>query len=106
MNAPRPNPAEAQKIGRAARVAKFRFGFDIGGTFTDFVLSGSDGTVFVSKSLTNAQDIARTIFDGLSGLLRQHAIGPDQIDSIVAGATTFVTNLIIERKGARTALIT
>jgi N-methylhydantoinase A len=106
MNAPRPNPAEAPKSARAASLAKFRFGFDIGGTFTDFVLSGSDGTVFVSKSLTNAQDIARTIFDGLQGLLQHHAIGADQIDSIVAGATTFVTNLIIERKGARTALIT
>ena len=106
MDARRLNPAEVDKIERAAPIAKFRFGFDIGGTFTDFVLSGSDGTVFVSKSLTNARDIAKTIFEGLNGLLQQHAIRADQLHNVVAGATTFVTNLIIERKGARTALIT
>ena len=105
MNARRSNLTQAKEIG-FAQGANFRFGFDIGGTFTDFVLSGSNGTVFVAKGLTNARDIARTIFDGLNGLLRQHGISADQLHNVVAGATTFVTNLIIERKGARTALIT
>jgi len=106
MNASRSNSAEAEQIGSGARIATFRFGFDIGGTFTDFVLSGSDGTLFVTKCLTNARDIAKSICDGLQGMLQQHAIGVRQLHDVVAGATTFVTNLLIERKGARTALMT
>jgi N-methylhydantoinase A len=106
MNARCSKPAEAEEFAPGEQGTKFRFGFDIGGTFTDFVLSGSDGNVFVGKSLTNARDIAKTIYDGLNRLLQEHVIRADQIHNVVAGATTFVTNLIIERKGARTALMT
>lgn len=88
------------------RALTLRFGFDIGGTFTDLVLSGSDGSVFVGKCLTNARDITTMLVDGLGSLLKQHALRADQLHNVIAGATTFVTNLIIERKGARTALIT
>jgi len=86
--------------------ATYRCGFDIGGTFTDLVLSGSDGSVFVGKVLTDPHDITGTIIEGLERLRRENGITPQHIHEVVAGATTFVTNLIIERKGAKTALIT
>lgn len=108
MNALRSTPADIGECltSQPDRAATFRFGFDIGGTFTDLVLSGSNGSVFVGKCLTNARDITKTIFEGLGSLLREHALSAGQLQNVVAGATTFVTNLIIERKGARTALMT
>lgn len=85
---------------------RYRFGFDIGGTFTDLVLSGSDGSVHSGKVLSDHGDVAAPIVQGLNAILKRQGIGVDQIDDVVAGATTAVTNLVIERKGARTALIT
>lgn len=85
---------------------RYKFGFDIGGTFTDLVLSGSDGSVHSGKVLSDHGDVAAPIVQGLDAILKKQGIGVDQIDDVVAGATTAVTNLVIERKGARTALIT
>jgi N-methylhydantoinase A len=74
---------------------------DIGGTFTDLVAVDDQGRIFRSKSLTTPDDLARGIQDCLRGA---------QID--VAGANFFVhgstvtINAVLERKGARTGLIT
>jgi 5-oxoprolinase (ATP-hydrolysing) len=85
---------------------RFRVGFDIGGTFTDFVLTDQrDGSVRLHKSLTTPHDPAEGALAGLDELLGQAGIGFGDVDRIVHG-TTLVTNAIIERKGARTALIT
>lgn len=84
---------------------RFRFGFDIGGTFTDLVLSGSDGTVRSTKVLSRHDDIVAPIVEGLRSLLAAEAAVPAQVDEVVAGATTVVTNLVIERKGAPTGLV-
>lgn len=89
----------------AAHRIRYRFGFDIGGTFTDLVLSGSDGSIYAGKVLSNHDDVARPIVNGLDAILKQQGIEVAQVDQVVAGATTAVTNLVIERKGARTALI-
>ena len=64
------------------------------------------GRVVVGKCLTTTDGIHRSVVDGLSALLREHGIDPGAIKEVVSGATTLVTNLIIERKGARTGLIT
>lgn len=64
------------------------------------------GRVTVSKCLTTSDGIHRSVVDGLSSLLREHQIDPASIREVVSGATTLVTNLIIERKGAKTGLIT
>ncbi len=85
---------------------RYRFGFDIGGTFTDLVLSGSDGSVFTAKALSDHVDVVAPIVGGLRSILAEQRIDPGQVDQIVAGATTAVTNLVIERKGACTGLIT
>jgi N-methylhydantoinase A/oxoprolinase/acetone carboxylase beta subunit len=85
---------------------RYRFAFDIGGTFTDLVLSGSDGTMYTAKRLSNQQDVALPIISGLEDLLRQAKATPAQVHETVAGATTAVTNLVIERAGSPTGLIT
>lgn len=89
----------------ARKGVRYRFGFDIGGTFTDLVLSGSDGAVFTGKALSDQIDPVAPIVGGLKIILAEHKIEPSQIDEVVAGATTAVANLVIERKGASIGLI-
>ena len=77
-----------------------RIGIDIGGTFTDFVvLDPEDGRLTTFKILTNPTDPAITVLQGLK------KIGVNQPAQIVHGSTV-ATNALLERKGARTALIT
>ncbi|NCW52153.1 MAG: methylhydantoinase, partial [Betaproteobacteria bacterium] len=84
----------------------YRFAFDIGGTFTDLVLLGSDGSMHSAKLLSDPINIVAPIAKGLLQLCDQHGIAIGSIHELVVGATTAVTNLVIERKGAKTALIT
>lgn len=77
-------------------------GIDVGGTFTDFVLL-EDGMLRVHKESTTPQDQSRAILAGLTrfGLLDDP---PERVE-IVHG-TTVATNALLERQGARTALLT
>jgi N-methylhydantoinase A/oxoprolinase/acetone carboxylase beta subunit len=95
-----------QPVPTAHDPVRYRFAFDIGGTFTDLVLLGSDATVLSGKVLSDPVDVVAPIRAGLQRLLAEHRIDVAQIHPVVAGATTAVTNLVIERKGARTGLIT
>jgi N-methylhydantoinase A len=76
-------------------------GVDIGGTFTDFVLS-EDGELRVHKVLSTPHDPAEAMLAGLEALLPEAAGGVQRITH----GSTVGTNAILERKGARTALIT
>ena len=78
-----------------------RIAVDIGGTFTDLVAVDDDGRVFRSKSLTTPDDLARGIGDCLKGA----AIGVAGANFFVHGSTVTI-NAVLERKGARTGLIT
>lgn len=83
-----------------------RVGIDIGGTFTDFLLfDGETGRFSIAKTLTTPDEPARAVATGLTQLSMQTGIPVAQVDQIVHG-TTLVTNALIERKGAVTALIT
>jgi N-methylhydantoinase A/oxoprolinase/acetone carboxylase beta subunit len=84
---------------------RWRFAFDIGGTFTDLVLLGDEGTVHTGKVLSDHHDVVGPIRAGLAAMLERHGIARGQVHEVVAGATTAVTNLVIERKGAPTGLI-
>ncbi len=84
---------------------EYRVGIDIGGTFTDLVVAGDDGTLRTLKLLSTPDDYGRGIGEGLRALMDEHAIAPDSVTRIVH-ATTVATNAIVEGKGARTALIT
>jgi len=83
-----------------------RLGIDVGGTFTDFVLlDDTTGQVRTYKCLTTPRDPAEAIVEGMRGLTHQVPGYIDQLEEIIHG-TTLVINAIIERKGARTGLIT
>src|SRR4030067_1393226 len=77
-----------------------RIGIDIGGTFTDFVIHDpTDGSITTFKLLSDNTNPASTVLRGLSELLADY---PAQI---IHGSTV-ATNALLERKGARAALIT
>ena len=83
---------------------RFRLGVDIGGTFTDVVLEGPQ--VFESvKVLTTYEAPEDAILDGMVQVCAKAGVAPDQIDQMIHG-TTLATNALIERKGAKTALVT
>jgi len=86
--------------------AQYRIGFDIGGTFTDFVLIDTvSGKVETYKTLTTPGDPSRAILKGWNALLERVGLDGSDMASAIH-ATTLITNALIERKGARTALIT
>ena len=86
--------------------ANLRLGFDIGGTFTDFVLSDpATGALHLHKRLTTPEDPAVGALDGLRHIVAEHGSGLAAVAEIVHG-TTLVTNAVIERRGAQLGLIT
>jgi N-methylhydantoinase A len=97
---------DAATVARAAADRPWRFAFDVGGTFTDLVLLGPAGEVHTAKVLSDHDDVVAPIRRGLEQLLAAHGMAMSAVNGVVAGATTAVTNLVIERKGARTGLIT
>ena len=79
---------------------------DIGGTFTDFsLLDLSTGQVSVNKVLTDPDNPEQALMQGASELLQSARVDFSQLRMVVH-STTLATNAIIERKGAKTALIT
>lgn len=81
-----------------------RLGADIGGTFTDIALDVR-GTLYSTKVLTNYAAPEQAILDGIDIVIRDAGIAISQIELIIHG-TTLATNALIERRGARTALVT
>lgn len=80
---------------------KYRVGVDIGGTFTDSISISSDGVVSTSKALTTPGQLSQGVIDAVSGL----DLSIPDIERFVHG-TTAGLNAFLERRGARTALIT
>jgi N-methylhydantoinase A len=78
-----------------------RIAVDIGGTFTDLIAVDDLGKIYRSKSLTTPDDLARGIDDCLKGA----AIDVAGANFFVHGSTVTI-NAVLERKGARTGLIT
>jgi N-methylhydantoinase A len=85
--------------------SSYRVSVDIGGTFTDIVLRGQNGTLATKKILSTTDDYGKGIITGLVELLEELALPPRAVEGVVHG-TTVATNAILEGKGARTALIT
>ncbi len=84
----------------------YRIGIDVGGTFTDVVLVHDEsGAVRVAKLLNSHAERADTVVAGISRLLEAAGIASGDVSHIGHG-TTITTNAVIERKGAKTALIT
>ncbi len=83
---------------------RIRIGADVGGTFTDVVLDVG-GKLTTAKVPTDVVKPEQGILNGVAIVLEKAGIAAEQIDSFIHG-TTLATNALIERKGAKTALIT
>ncbi len=81
-----------------------RLGVDIGGTFTDVVLEHA-GESYSIKVLTTYAAPENGIIDGMLQVCAKANISAADIDQIIHG-TTLATNALIERRGAKTALVT
>ena len=81
-----------------------RLAVDIGGTFTDVVLETSDRAHSI-KLLTTPDAPERAVLDGVRAILAEAGVAASDVTLVVHG-TTLATNALIERKGARTALLT
>ena len=81
-----------------------RMGVDIGGTFTDVVIE-VESKQFSTKVLTTYIAPENAIIDGLHQVCAKAGVAPSDIGQIIHG-TTLATNALIERRGAKTALIT
>src|SRR4051795_9203884 len=91
-------PAARERI----RMARLRFGVDVGGTFTDlFAYDEARGELISAKVPTNAENQAEGVFGGIRRLVQAE----DTVSGVVHG-TTVVTNAILEGKGAPVTLVT
>lgn len=81
-------------------------GADIGGTFTDLIVVNSQtGEFSIGKTLTTPDDPSIAVETAINETLTGSGVRPDQVQHLIHG-TTLVTNAMIERKGAKTALLT
>ena len=84
----------------------YRIGVDVGGTFTDVLLQNDlDGSFQVAKTLTTPDDPSEGVLRAIQTCLDAGGVAASDLRSVVHG-TTLVTNAMIERRGARTALLT
>ena len=82
-------------------IPRFAVGVDVGGTFTDvFFLDEARGRIDIAKVPSTRGDQATGFIEGLRSRAE-----PKQIATVVHG-TTVGTNALLERKGARTGIIT
>ncbi len=88
-------------------MARYALSFDIGGTFTDFALFDMESgrPVAYYKVLTDAREPAQGVLRGWNDLIAAHGLDPSDVE-LAVHSTTLVTNALIERKGAVTALLT
>jgi N-methylhydantoinase A/oxoprolinase/acetone carboxylase beta subunit len=100
-----PNLYRLQPEERGVASGRYSVGVDIGGTFTDFVLSDESGNATAYKLLTTYPDPSQGVVEGLRRATTLRGASFTDI-ALIAHGTTWATNAIIERKGARTALLT
>jgi N-methylhydantoinase A len=87
----------------------YKIGIDVGGTFTDFLLTSDDGQSEVYKVLSTPEDPSIGLLNGLSEMAEAKGISLNdfinQVTTIVHG-TTVTTNAVLTRRGAKTGLLT
>ena len=81
-----------------------RLAVDIGGTFTDLALEAGERLI-TAKVLTTPAEPERGVFEGVAKVMAEADLEPKDIGLVIHG-TTLATNALIERKGARTVLLT
>lgn len=87
------------------KAGSHRIAIDVGGTFTDLVVSHTDGSARTLKLLSTPDDYSRAIADGLKRLFADGALDPGAVRTL-AHAFTVATNALLTGHGARVGLIT
>ncbi|MSQ37356.1 MAG: hypothetical protein EXR61_03455 [Chloroflexi bacterium] len=82
-----------------------RVAADVGGTFTDILLRLPGGGLAVHKVLSTPPNYDKAVVEGVRDLVERSDVAPDAVEGVVHG-TTVATNAVLERRGARTALVT
>ena len=82
-----------------------RIGADIGGTFTDLVLSDGRGGAWFEKRASTPRRPEQAVLEGIVALLRRADLGPDDLVEVLHG-TTVGSNALLQQRGACTGLIT
>jgi len=83
----------------------WRIGVDIGGTFTDVVLVDEEtGRIGVAKAPTTPRDVTQGVIDGIRQGLTRYRVVPSEV-TLLAHATTIVTNALIEKSGAKAGFV-
>src|SRR6266536_2543083 len=95
--------AFARTKRRQAKAYRTRVGVDTGGTFTDFVFE-AEGELRIFKLASTPDDPSRAIIEGLRRIAAETASRLSEIE--VVHGTTVGTNALLQRRGARTALVT
>jgi N-methylhydantoinase A len=83
----------------------YRLGFDVGGTFTDFVLQSPAGDLLTAKRLTTYPDPSEACLAGLDDLVSRASVAWPDVSEAVHG-TTLGSNIVIERKARGVGLLT
>jgi N-methylhydantoinase A len=90
-------------------MTEYKIGIDVGGTFTDFLLTSQDGASAIYKVLSTPEDPSLGLLNGLSEMAEAHNVPLREfikkVTTIVHG-TTVTTNAVLTRKGAKTGLLT
>src|ERR1700751_2515424 len=84
---------------------KYRVAVDIGGTFTDIALLTDTGLIHQSKISSTPDDPSIAVIEGVAQLLAELSLPPGAVAEVLHG-TTVGSHTILQRKGARTGLIT
>jgi N-methylhydantoinase A len=88
---------------------KYKIGIDVGGTFTDFLLTSADGSSEIYKVLSTPDDPSIGLMEGLSEMAKARNISLKEfikyVETVVHG-TTVTTNAVLTRRGAKTGLLT
>ena len=82
-----------------------RIGVDVGGTFTDVVVTSTSGDIYTYKLLSTPGDFSEGVVEGIREIIESHGVEPADTRDVVHGSTV-ATNAILERKGALTGLLT
>jgi N-methylhydantoinase A len=80
-------------------------GSDVGGTFTDTIISNAEGDIFITKVPSTAGEYSGGVVNGIQAILSQASLPRAYIERIIHGSTV-ATNTCVERTGARVGLIT
>jgi N-methylhydantoinase A len=101
--------ARRQTKKTKAAASHYFCGIDIGGTFTDCVVRDDRGNLTIAKALSTPEDSSQGFFDALAAAADKLGIPLEQLMSkteLLLHGTTLGTNALLERKGAKTGLIT